>query len=480
MNNVKNLYKKLVLSMLFVLMCMTACDDEKSSKRTEAEQPKESVAPDDNSQAITMDYDMTMKAIIRYVDTQLQQIRIQNASGGLEYILNYTNGTVVRDKFGKNKMIEDVMPGDVVETYIDAGNEKLAAIIYSSENWVFEGSENWKFNSEKQELNIGKEKYYFSEELVILSGEEEMTIMDLNPYDILNIQGCGKKVLSVTLEKGHGYVNLQGTDDFIGGWVEIGKVIKPISKDMLIVVPEGNWDVTVVKDGYGGTIGTSVERNQEAVVDFTGVAAEIVRYGTVQFTLEPADALVYIAGREVDTDKQILLEYDTYKIRVSADGYEDYTGNLKVSKALTHIKVDLTKEGESEEPSDSPTPSESPTPTQTPEPSAYPVATPAESVLSVQESEASDSSTIKTSESPSGESMKVIYNYKIKVESPKGVNVYFDDAFVGVSPVSFTKISGDHTLTFSKDGYVTKSYTVEIGTDETDATFELPDLEPEK
>lgn len=405
-------------------------------------------------------YNLKVKAVIKKVDTLAGVIQLQSTGGGAEYTLTYSSGMVIQDKYGKEKLPENVREGDVVEAYINDTDGTLSGICYSSENWEFQGSENWKFDTEKSQLNIGKTKYYFSEDMIILSDGKEITTMDLNESDILNIQGCGKKVLSVTVERGHGYVKLEGIDDFIGGWVEIGKVIKPVSRDMLIVVPEGNWDVTIAKDGYGGSIATTIARNQESTVDFTEVAAEIVRYGTVEFDIEPEDAILYIAGREVDRTNHMLLEYDTYKIRVSADGYEDYTGDLKVEKALVGKKITLSKEGASEEPDSSETAAA--TAEVSPSPS---------SAVTVIASDADATVTAQT---------EAMLDYKINIKSPTGVNVYFDDAYVGVSPVSFTKISGNHTLTFSKEGYVTKSYSVEIGTEKKDVSFELPDLEHER
>lgn len=444
------------------LILLTGCGNTRQNKK-EAEVMATPVATEmtQTSTGITMGYNLTVKAVVKKLDTVAGVIQMQSTTGGAEYTLTYSSGTVILDKYGRNKLPETIKEGDVVDAYINDMEGTLAGICYSSENWEFEGSENWQFNTEKSELNIGKTKYYFSEDMVILSEGKEITTMDLNESDILNIQGCGKKVLSVTVERGHGYVKLKGIEDFIGGWVEIGKVIKPVSEDMLIVVPEGNWDVTIVKDGYGGSIATTVARNEESSVDFTGVAAEIVRYGTVEFTIEPEDAILYIAGREVDWSNHILLEYDTYKIRVSADGYEEYTGDLKVEKALVGKKITLTKDGESE--------------SEEPESSASASPSPSPSVTVIGSDEDSDDEDSKDDDT----TVEAMLNYKIKINSPTGVNVYFDDAYVGVSPVSFTKISGEHTITFSKAGYVTKSYSVEIGTEEKDVSFDLPELEHE-
>ncbi len=437
-----------------MLLIITGCGSEKTN-RPPAESPAATASDDGNG--ITMEYSLTMKAVIKKLDTEAQIVWLKNTASDMDYVLTYTGGTVVLDKYGQNKLMDEVHAGDLVEAYVEDTKNQLAAICYSKENWKFEGSANWVFDAEKQELTIGSDKYYYSEDLLILSNGEEINQMDLHQQDILDIQGCGKKVLSVSIAKGHGYVRLEGIDDFIGGWVEIGKVIKPVSKDMLITVPEGNWDVTVVKDGYGGKIGTTVERDKEQVINFSEVASKIVRYGTVEFTIEPEDAKLYIAGREMDPDQQILLEYDTYKIRVSADGYEEYTGDLKVDKALTGKKIKLNKTGENS----------------SEKPSAEPSVQPSNSLEPAVASSAAPAAPSVTGKNET----KTISGSVIKVNAPKYASVYFDGAYIGIAPVKFTKISGSHTLTLSKAGYQTKSYSLEIEAKDGDVNYDLPDLE---
>lgn len=72
----------------------------------------------------------------------------------------------------------------------------------------------------------------------------------------------------------------------------------------------------------------------------------------------------------------------------------------------------------------------------------------------------------------------VIENAKIHVEAPVGAAVYFDGEYVGVAPVSFQKVSGEHTIIFRQNGYETKSYTVTISASKTDSHYSYPALEP--
>ena len=48
--------------------------------------------------------------------------------------------------------------------------------------------------------------------------------------------------------------------------------------------------------------------------------------------------------------------------------------------------------------------------------------------------------------------------------------------FSQLSPVSFAKKPGTHTITLRKTGYVTRSYTIEIDSEEKDVTYSFADL----
>ena len=58
-------------------------------------------------------------------------------------------------------------------------------------------------------------------------------------------------MLSVTVEKGHGYLRLVNDENFVGGWLEIGQTqIVRITEDMLVVtVPEGSYQVDISYNG---------------------------------------------------------------------------------------------------------------------------------------------------------------------------------------------------------------------------------------
>ena len=56
------------------------------------------------------------------------------------------------------------------------------------------------------------------------------------------------------------------------------------------------------------------------------------------------------------------------------------------------------------------------------------------------------------------------------------MEVYLNGNYIGISPVSFAKKPGTHTITLRKSGYVTRSYTIEIDSEEKDVTYSFADL----
>lgn len=421
---------------------------------------------DEKTAEIVNSYDATMTAVVKYNNTDIGIVIMLNADTGEEYTMTYNDRIQVIDKYGKEKTIAYLNSGDVVNAYYLKNAVQLTGVVYGEDIWEYEMTDSWSVDTNNLSVSVGKEKFYYNSDSVFVLSEGNLTdFQDLNSQDIVSVRGTGKKVISVTVEQGHGYIRLQGVDKFIDGWVQIGKVIKPISKDMLLVAPEGTYDVKIVKDGYGGALNATVERNQEITLDFSDISAKIVQYGTVEFTILPEDAnaTLKIAGQETNYDTPVLLECDTYNITVTADGYETYNGKLKVGPNLSQITIDLTAKESS---TTTPKASESATPetTTTPDATATPTASPQQT------------STVLVTQTETPQDTGA---FLITVSDPEGASVYFDDEYKGVVPVSFTKVSGSHTITLSQSGYQTKSYTLDISETSDNVTYCMPALEPD-
>ena len=72
-------------------------------------------------------------------------------------------------------------------------------------------------------MTIGQETYKLTANTQYLSEGMKIELMDLNPADVLSFQGIGNQIVTVQVEKGHGYLRLEGDEKFTGGWIEVGQ-----------------------------------------------------------------------------------------------------------------------------------------------------------------------------------------------------------------------------------------------------------------
>lgn len=76
----------------------------------------------------------------------------------------------------------------------------------------------------------------------------------------------------------------------------------------------------------------------------------------------------------------------------------------------------------------------------------------------------------------SPDSYNYINGYYVTFDLPKDVEAYLDGNYLGVLPLSFSKVSGTHTVTLKKKGYKNRSFTIEIDSERTNLIYTFPDL----
>jgi hypothetical protein len=84
-----------------------------------------------------------------------------------------------------------------------------------------------------------------------------------------------------------------------------------------------------------------------------------------------------------------------------------------------------------------------------------------------------------SSDDDSSSSTEYDTEHTITVSAPEGAAIYVDGTYKGVIPCSFTKMLGSVTLTLTKEGCTTKSYSVELPDDSKDISWSFPDLTAE-
>lgn len=365
-----------------------------------------------------------------------ETITFMNIETGKYYTLSYTGATTMWDKYGEAMSMAQLKEGDIVDVKFLKEKKRLADISLHSEAFTYTDVTKYEVNELTKTFTIVKEAFQYTDDTVIVSDGQEIELMDLNEADVLTVQGIGTTIYSIAVEKGHGYLKLANDEYFIGGWIEIGsKMIRPITDDMLLVVPEGEYDVLFTNGGNSGTKQVTINRNQEVTVDIGDIEIKEIQYGSVIFTVNPSDASLYIDGVLKDTSSAISLEYGIHQLIAIADGYDTLTQYIKIGQESAGVNITMEKTDDLDDSDD--------------------------------DDEDSDDEE---------DTVDISSNYKVYIDTPEGVEVYLDGNYIGISPVSFAKKPGTHTITLRKNGYVTRSYTIEVDSEEKDVTYSFADL----
>lgn len=378
-------------------------------------------------------YDSADTAILVNRDEKEDTLTFLNLDLGKRYTLSMDGTTGLYDKYGESISASQLQKGDIVDITFLKSKKHLTSLKLSASAWSYENVERYEINTVRGEVSVGSETFKLIEETQYISEGRNIDSMDLNPSDILSFYGIGSQVLTVRVEKGHGYLRLVNDENFVGGWIEVGQaVIQRITEDMLLLVPEGSYQVNISNNGGGGIKSVVINRNEETTLDIGDLEVPEPQYGMVLFSMDPSSAELYIDGSKVDTSGPVSLEYGLHQLIARANGYQSITQYIRVAQESAGINVVLDANAAEEE----------------------------------AESSTSSSTSADTTTD----------YYKVYIDAPEGAEVYLDGNYVGISPCSFKKTEGSHVITLRKTGYTTRSYTVQVDNEAKDISYSFAEL----
>ena len=387
-------------------------------------------------------YDSADTAVIKQINKSKETITFYNLVRERSYTLTYDGATHLYDKYGSAVSMEQVNPGDIVDITFLKEKKKLASLKMSESAFRLEDIDRFDINEKTKEMRIGENIYQFEDNLLIFSNGKQVEMMDINQVDTLIVQGIDSTVHSVSVDKGHGYLRLKNDEYFWGGWIEVGqKIICPVEEDMLLAVPEGKYDVVLSTKGITAVKSVTIKRDKETELDIGGLKKEEdqKKFGTLLIAVSPDTAEVYIDGELADISGPCTVEYGIHQLMARAEGYQTVTQYIKVGQENAGIEIVMEKENEN----------------------------------SVSSNTVDSTTTATNSATTTG-------GGKLTIDAPDNVEVYVDGSYVGVTPVSFTKTEGVHVITLRADGYVTKSYTINIQNTETNESMSFSELLKDK
>ena len=404
---------------------------------------KPSVTETPNS-SVTYEKGADFTGVIKSVDSDSSRIIFYNTVLDAEEEYSYSGGTEIYSKSDRDMSMAEVVPGEVYEVYLGQNGGRVTRM-KEADGILTQENKKVLVDSEEKRITIDDINYAYSENFVVLSDGRAIDPREIATGDEVTFRGIEGHAYSLVVTKGHGYIQPSNYRDFIGGVLTLhGEAILPVTEDMLLVVPEGRQQLTMDNGDLTGTATLEVRRNQVTKVNMAQYQNQVPDTARVTFEIEPQGAELYVNGSLTDYSKKVSLKYGNHSVKVALEGYNEYTGIVTIKDSGPTVRINLAKE-----------------------------------TAAVDDD--SDSSSVKKSDSSSSDSgtssaPETDKDHTITVSAPEGAAVYVNGTYKGEAPCSFTKLLGSVTLTLTKKGCETKSYSIEISDDSLDVNWSFPDL----
>lgn len=324
-------------------LILTGCTSEASSISSAKNKTEGADVVDTGFTMSTVgSYDSADTAVVLSTDEANKAVTFINMDTGKQYTLYYDGTTYVKDKYDGPMTISQIEPGDVVDVTFLKGKKRLASIKLSPDAWVYDDVYNYDLAGANRTASIGSQSYSLPESVVVLSGGRRVDKAEVVSQDVVTISGIEHKIYSINVDKGHGYLSLKNEQPLLGGWIEVGNsMIRQIKEDMLLVVPEGTYQVVLNNNGIGCVKDVTIERDKEVVLDVDDIEIPEDATGKILFSVTPENATVAVDGKPVDISKVVELSYGIHRVEASASGYDTLTKHIQVGSEYATISFKL-------------------------------------------------------------------------------------------------------------------------------------------
>lgn len=375
------------------------------------------------------EYDSKDTAIVSSVSTINKTVTFYSYELDQYYTLSYDSATRFADKYDVAVQATSLKFGSIVDILFLKEKKLLVSLRESTEAFSISEVSEFTVNVATRVFQHKSDNYELAKNASVYGGGDDFSLKDLNYVDSVTICGFDTTIYSIRVDKGHGYLKLEGEDKFVNGFLEIGsKQIEKITSPMLVTLREGEYKVKVSKNSTESTKTVIIKANEETVFDLSDIKMAEDEKGKVLFDVTPQEATLFVDGKEVDYSGLLEFTRGIHQLYAIADGYESITRYFNVASDSATLKVNLE-------------------------------------ALEKENDKAEE-------EKPKTD------GYFIYINNPSDVEVYLDNYYIGISPTCFAKTSGTHVITLRKTGFETRSFNIMVEDASGDVTYSFDGLEP--
>lgn len=287
-------------------------------------------------------------AVVKSIDKEANTIAFYNLKNDTSSTVNVTDTTI----FPKNVTMDTIAVGDIY-TYKFDKDENITEIKTCQKAWTVEdigvsintSAKLIKFSDTSSKDNAEK-SYKYVEGLTSVSYKNQpKTLENISPLDYVKIKGYdnGKinRAYSIEILKSHGEIQFQNMDSISNAKIYINDKQYSMKSDSRVLLTEGTYNIKVTgSNTMDITKQVNVVPDNPTVVDLSKIQ---VKTGVLNISSNVDGYKLYLNDKEQNTGESPLLEYGTYTVKATKDGYKDFTSSVTIDSDTNTLDIKMKK-----------------------------------------------------------------------------------------------------------------------------------------
>jgi hypothetical protein len=286
-------------------------------------------------------------AVVRSKDVDKGNINFYNLKNETSTTVTVADSTI----FPKGVSLDTIQVGDIV-TYIFDKDRKLTELKECENEWTISDvgvafnttAKLVKFTADSKTSSDTSYKYVDGITNLRYKGEIK-DLTNLSPLDYVTIHGYddGKinKVYNIEIVKSHGEIQLHNLNHLNNPEVTMDDKKLDLSSEPRAVLTEGVYNLKVTSDNADTLYKqVTIKPEEPCIVDLSTLS---IKTGVLDVSSNVSDYKLVINGKEYTPGESIILDYGTYNIQATKDGYKAVNSTVTINADVNPVSIQMKK-----------------------------------------------------------------------------------------------------------------------------------------
>ncbi|MCL2664868.1 MAG: PEGA domain-containing protein [Defluviitaleaceae bacterium] len=291
------------------------------------------------------DLDDAMGVIVK-TDAAAGAVTLMDLESGRETSYILLDTTEMTSRWGTLMSFAEFERGLIVEIKFEKSTMELISLSVSAQAWEHQFIRNVTVNTESGTLSFGNNTYRYTNSTIVLYNGQPYGIGLIGPLDTLSIVGFRDTAWRVTLESSFGYIQVNNCDLVINGTLAAGSsVFKTLVEAEPIPMAEGLHKIIIEGNNINPYIADVFVRQGET--SHINLADVEYRLAALYVAVNEPGSAVVIDGVAQSGSGPYMVEFGDRTVRVEAPGFIPAEQKINVQKPRVDLSFNLQPEEKS-------------------------------------------------------------------------------------------------------------------------------------